>query len=79
MCINVSLMVVLNSVLCLIFTGYQPCDPQVICNRVNHVSSCLEELKHLATKRRAELEESRKLWAFFQVRWVSRLWGKWWV
>uniref|UniRef100_W5NBC3 Spectrin beta chain n=1 Tax=Lepisosteus oculatus TaxID=7918 RepID=W5NBC3_LEPOC len=46
--------------------GYQPCDPQVICNRVNHVSTCLEELKQLAAKRRAELEESRQLWAFFQ-------------
>lgn len=52
--------------------GYQPCDPQVICNRVNHVSSCLEELKQLAAKRRAELEESRQLWAFFQVGWVDR-------
>uniref|UniRef100_G3PG61 Spectrin beta chain n=1 Tax=Gasterosteus aculeatus aculeatus TaxID=481459 RepID=G3PG61_GASAC len=47
--------------------GYQPCDPQVICNRVNHVSTCLEELKQLAAKRREELEESRQLWAFFQV------------
>uniref|UniRef100_A0AAQ6A0H5 Spectrin beta chain n=1 Tax=Amphiprion ocellaris TaxID=80972 RepID=A0AAQ6A0H5_AMPOC len=47
--------------------GYQPCDPQVICNRVNHVSSCLEELKQLAAKRRSELEESRQLWAFFQL------------
>uniref|UniRef100_A0A8C4FDW7 Spectrin beta chain n=1 Tax=Dicentrarchus labrax TaxID=13489 RepID=A0A8C4FDW7_DICLA len=47
--------------------GYQPCDPQVICNRVNHVSSCLEELKQLAAKRRTELEESRQLWAFFQT------------
>ncbi|XP_061072735.1 spectrin beta chain, non-erythrocytic 4-like [Conger conger] len=46
--------------------GYQPCDPQVICNRVNHVSTCLEELKQLAGKRRSELEESRQLWAFFQ-------------
>ncbi|XP_035240586.1 spectrin beta chain, non-erythrocytic 4-like isoform X2 [Anguilla anguilla] len=46
--------------------GYQPCDPQVICNRVNHVSTCLEELKQLAGKRRTELEESRQLWAFFQ-------------
>ncbi|KAJ8369313.1 hypothetical protein SKAU_G00093410 [Synaphobranchus kaupii] len=46
--------------------GYQPCDPQVICNRVNHVSTCLEELKQLAAKRRSELEESRQLWAFFQ-------------
>ncbi|XP_063349765.1 spectrin beta chain, non-erythrocytic 4-like isoform X2 [Pelmatolapia mariae] len=54
--------------------GYQPCDPQVICNRVNHVSSCLEELKHLATKRRAELEESRKLWAFFQELEESEAW-----
>uniref|UniRef100_A0AAQ4PQT9 Spectrin beta chain n=1 Tax=Gasterosteus aculeatus aculeatus TaxID=481459 RepID=A0AAQ4PQT9_GASAC len=47
--------------------GYQPCDPQVICNRVNHVSTCLEELKQLAAKRREELEESRQLWAFFQL------------
>ncbi|MGH0151911.1 UNVERIFIED_CONTAM: hypothetical protein FKN15_020718 [Acipenser sinensis] len=46
--------------------GYQPCDPQVICNRVNHVSTCLEELKQLASKRRSELEESRQLWTFFQ-------------
>ncbi|MEQ2272244.1 Spectrin beta chain, non-erythrocytic 4, partial [Xenotaenia resolanae] len=52
---------------------YQPCDPQVICNRVNHVSSCLEELKQLAAKRRAELEESRQLWAFFQVGWVGEV------
>uniref|UniRef100_A0A8C6LG83 Spectrin, beta, non-erythrocytic 4b n=1 Tax=Nothobranchius furzeri TaxID=105023 RepID=A0A8C6LG83_NOTFU len=54
--------------------GYQPCDPQVICNRVNHVSSCLEELKQLAAKRRAELEESRLLWAFFQELEESEAW-----
>uniref|UniRef100_A0A3Q3MH60 Spectrin beta chain n=1 Tax=Mastacembelus armatus TaxID=205130 RepID=A0A3Q3MH60_9TELE len=54
--------------------GYQPCDPQVICNRVNHVSSCLEELKQLAAKRRAELEESRQLWAFFQELEESEAW-----
>ncbi|XP_050990622.1 spectrin beta chain, non-erythrocytic 4 isoform X3 [Labeo rohita] len=46
--------------------GYQPCDPQVICNRVNHVNTCLEELKQLAGKRHLELEDSRELWAFFQ-------------
>uniref|UniRef100_H3BDJ8 Spectrin beta chain n=1 Tax=Latimeria chalumnae TaxID=7897 RepID=H3BDJ8_LATCH len=46
--------------------GYKPCDPEVICNRVNHVNTCLEELRQLAAKRRAELEESRQLWAFFQ-------------
>uniref|UniRef100_A0A3Q2PWL0 Spectrin beta chain n=1 Tax=Fundulus heteroclitus TaxID=8078 RepID=A0A3Q2PWL0_FUNHE len=54
--------------------GYQPCDPQVICNRVNHVSSCLEELKQLAAKRRAELEESRQLWAYFQELEESEAW-----
>uniref|UniRef100_A0AAQ4QBA6 Spectrin beta, non-erythrocytic 4 n=4 Tax=Gasterosteus aculeatus aculeatus TaxID=481459 RepID=A0AAQ4QBA6_GASAC len=54
--------------------GYQPCDPQVICNRVNHVSTCLEELKQLAAKRREELEESRQLWAFFQELEESEAW-----
>ncbi|KAM6959480.1 LOW QUALITY PROTEIN: spectrin beta chain, non-erythrocytic 4 [Aplochiton taeniatus] len=54
--------------------GYQPCDPQVICNRVNHVSTCLEELKQLAAKRRLELEESRQLWAFFQELEESEAW-----
>uniref|UniRef100_A0A3Q3JEN0 Spectrin beta chain n=1 Tax=Monopterus albus TaxID=43700 RepID=A0A3Q3JEN0_MONAL len=54
--------------------GYQPCDPQVICNRVNHVSSCLEELKHLAAKRRVELEESRQMWALFQELEESEVW-----
>ncbi|KAJ3590639.1 hypothetical protein NHX12_008589, partial [Muraenolepis orangiensis] len=54
--------------------GYRPCDPQVICNRVNHVSSCLEELKQLAAKRREELEESRQLWAFFQELEESAVW-----
>ncbi|KAK2848225.1 hypothetical protein Q7C36_009907, partial [Tachysurus vachellii] len=46
--------------------GYQPCDPQVICNRVSHVSTCLEELKQLAAERRTELDDSRELWVFFQ-------------
>ncbi|CAL8334582.1 unnamed protein product, partial [Boreogadus saida] len=54
--------------------GYQPCDPQVICNRVNHVSTCLEELKQLADKRREDLEESRQLWAFFQELEESAVW-----
>ncbi|MGH0129988.1 UNVERIFIED_CONTAM: hypothetical protein FKN15_025849 [Acipenser sinensis] len=54
--------------------GYQPCDHQVICNRVNHVSTCLEELKQLAGKRRSELEESRQLWAFFQEMEESEAW-----
>uniref|UniRef100_A0A8C6T493 Spectrin beta chain n=1 Tax=Neogobius melanostomus TaxID=47308 RepID=A0A8C6T493_9GOBI len=56
--------------------GYQPCDPQVICNRVSHVSSCLDELKQLASKRRKEIEESRKVWAFFQELEESEAWIK---
>ncbi|CAH2314025.1 spectrin beta chain, non-erythrocytic 4 [Pelobates cultripes] len=47
-------------------SDYQPCDPQVICNRVDHVKSCLESLCQLAEKRRGELEESRRLWCFLQ-------------
>ncbi|XP_011370616.1 spectrin beta chain, non-erythrocytic 4 [Pteropus vampyrus] len=46
--------------------GYQPCDPQVICNRVNHVHGCLAELQEEAARRRAELEASRSLWALLQ-------------
>ncbi|NXN12693.1 SPTN4 protein, partial [Indicator maculatus] len=46
--------------------GYQPCDPQVVCNRVGHVRSCLEELQELAAKRRRELEASRQLWSFLR-------------
>ncbi|XP_074873007.1 spectrin beta chain, non-erythrocytic 4 isoform X2 [Carettochelys insculpta] len=46
--------------------GYQPCDPQIICNRVSHVQTCLEELRQRAAQRRTELEASRRLWAFFQ-------------
>ncbi|XP_051513041.1 spectrin beta chain, non-erythrocytic 4-like isoform X1 [Myxocyprinus asiaticus] len=54
--------------------GYQPCDPQVICNRVSHVNTCLEELKQLAAKRRSELEDSCELWAFFQEVEESEAW-----
>ncbi|CAM5129135.1 unnamed protein product [Natator depressus] len=46
--------------------GYQPCDPQIIRNRVTHVQTCLEELRQQAAQRRTELEASRHLWAFFQ-------------
>ncbi|XP_072315924.1 spectrin beta chain, non-erythrocytic 4 isoform X2 [Eucyclogobius newberryi] len=56
--------------------GYQPCDPQVICNRVSHVSSCVEELKLLASRKRDDLEESRMLWAFFQELEESEVWIK---
>ncbi|KAG8550836.1 hypothetical protein GDO81_019614 [Engystomops pustulosus] len=48
------------------YSDYQPCDPQIICNRVEHVKSCLERLRQLAEKRRGELEESKRLWCFLQ-------------
>ncbi|XP_066540513.1 spectrin beta chain, non-erythrocytic 4-like isoform X2 [Hoplias malabaricus] len=54
--------------------GYQPCDPQVICNRVNHVSSCLEELQQLAEQRRCELQDSQELWAFYQELEETEVW-----
>ncbi|XP_010283608.1 PREDICTED: spectrin beta chain, non-erythrocytic 4-like, partial [Phaethon lepturus] len=54
--------------------GYQPCDPQIICNRVNHVQTCLEELGELAGKRRKELEDSCQLWAFFQEMEEAEAW-----
>ncbi|XP_048348815.1 spectrin beta chain, non-erythrocytic 4 isoform X2 [Sphaerodactylus townsendi] len=54
--------------------GYQPCDPQIIRNRVNHVQSCLEQLQELASKRRKELEASRQLWTFFQEMEEAEAW-----
>ncbi|CAL8259021.1 unnamed protein product [Lota lota] len=45
--------------------GYQPCDPQVIRDRVAHMDFCYQELSQLAAERRARLEESRRLWSFF--------------
>ncbi|XP_009991860.1 PREDICTED: spectrin beta chain, non-erythrocytic 4-like, partial [Chaetura pelagica] len=54
--------------------GYQPCDPQIICNRVNHVQTCLEELEELAAKRRKDLEDSRQLWTFFQEMEEAEAW-----
>ncbi|NXL95621.1 SPTN4 protein, partial [Alectura lathami] len=54
--------------------GYQPCDPQIICNRVTHVQTCLQELAELAAKRRRELEDSRQLWAFFQEMEEAEAW-----
>ncbi|XP_036111688.1 spectrin beta chain, erythrocytic [Molossus molossus] len=45
--------------------GYQPCDPQVIQDRVSHLEQCFEELSHMAAGRKAQLEQSKRLWKFF--------------
>uniref|UniRef100_A0A8C2YIC9 Spectrin beta chain n=1 Tax=Chinchilla lanigera TaxID=34839 RepID=A0A8C2YIC9_CHILA len=55
---------------------YQPCDPQVICNRVNHVHGCLAELQEQAARRRAELEASRSLWALLQELEEAECWAR---
>uniref|UniRef100_A0A8C4WF71 Spectrin beta chain n=1 Tax=Gopherus evgoodei TaxID=1825980 RepID=A0A8C4WF71_9SAUR len=45
--------------------GYKPCDPQLVQERVDMLELCYQELVELAGKRRAKLEESRRLWKFF--------------
>ncbi|XP_059770401.1 spectrin beta chain, erythrocytic [Balaenoptera ricei] len=45
--------------------GYQPCDPQVIRDRVSHLEQCFEELSNTAAGRKAQLEQSKRLWKFF--------------
>ncbi|XP_004371008.1 spectrin beta chain, erythrocytic [Trichechus manatus latirostris] len=45
--------------------GYQPCDPQVIRDRVSHLEQCFEELSNMAAGRKAQLEQSKRLWKFF--------------
>ncbi|KAM9033420.1 spectrin beta chain, non-erythrocytic 4 isoform 2-T2 [Sarcophilus harrisii] len=56
--------------------GYQPCDPQIIRNRVSHVHGCLTELQELAGRRRAELEASRTLWALLQELEEAEAWAR---
>ncbi|XP_042845831.1 spectrin beta chain, erythrocytic [Panthera tigris] len=45
--------------------GYQPCDPQVIQDRISHLEQCFEELSNMAAGRKAQLEQSKRLWKFF--------------
>ncbi|MEE6492821.1 hypothetical protein FKM82_016648 [Ascaphus truei] len=45
--------------------GYQPCDPQVIKDRVHHLELCYQDLVALAAQRKARLVQSRSLWKFF--------------
>nr|UVI59179.1 erythrocytic spectrin beta chain [Homo sapiens] len=39
--------------------GYQPCDPQVIQDRISHLEQCFEELSNMAAGRKAQLEQSK--------------------
>lgn len=49
----------------MLITGYKPCDPHLVQERVATLDRCYRELVALAAKRRAKLEESRRLWKFF--------------
>ncbi|XP_036618796.1 spectrin beta chain, non-erythrocytic 2 isoform X2 [Trichosurus vulpecula] len=44
--------------------GYKPCDPQLVSQRVDALQQSYEGLCELAATRRAQLEESRRLWRF---------------
>ncbi|XP_068922540.1 spectrin beta chain, non-erythrocytic 2 isoform X2 [Petaurus breviceps papuanus] len=44
--------------------GYKPCDPQLVTQRVDALQQNYEGLCELAASRRAQLEESRRLWRF---------------
>lgn len=46
-------------------SGYQPCDPQIIQDRVSHLEQCFGELSDMAAGRKAQLEQSKRLWKFF--------------
>ncbi|NWI63646.1 SPTB2 protein, partial [Todus mexicanus] len=46
-------------------SGYQPCDPAAVRQRVATLESGYRELVELAGRRRRRLEESRRLWKFF--------------
>lgn len=45
--------------------GYKPCSPQLVSDRILHLTAAYEELLQLASERRARLEESRKMWQFY--------------
>uniref|UniRef100_A0A8D0YPK5 Spectrin beta chain n=1 Tax=Sus scrofa TaxID=9823 RepID=A0A8D0YPK5_PIG len=57
-------------------TGYQPCDPQVIRDRVSHLEQCFAELSNTAAGRKAQLEQSKRLWKLFWEMDEAKSWIK---
>ena len=45
--------------------AYQPCEPEMVCDRQRALEAAYDELLQLAAERKARLEESRKLWQFY--------------
>ncbi|CAG2100104.1 unnamed protein product [Medioppia subpectinata] len=46
-------------------SGYKPCDPEIVDERIRQLEAAYSELVQLAIDRRGKLEESRKLWQFY--------------
>jgi len=46
-------------------TGYKPCSPQLVSDRILHVTAAYEELQRLANERQSRLKEARKMWQFY--------------
>jgi len=49
----------------LVSIGYKPCDPQIVSDRISHMTAAFEELKQLSADRLVRLGESRKMWQFY--------------
>lgn len=45
--------------------GYKPCSPQLVSDRIVHLTAAYEELLQLANERQSRLKEARKMWQFY--------------
>jgi len=45
--------------------GYKPCSPQLVSDRILHLTAAYEELLQLANERQSRLKEARKMWQFY--------------
>lgn len=46
-------------------SGYKPCDPLIVSDRMQHMEAAYEELLQLSKARWERLGESLKLWQFY--------------
>ena len=54
--------IVLSSCAC---TGYKPCSPQLVSDRILHLTAAYDELLKLANERQSRLKEARRMWQFY--------------
>ena len=48
-----------------VHAGYKPCSPQLVSDRITHVTAAYDELLRLANERQSRLKEARKMWQFY--------------